>query len=95
VQASSLIRFRDFAALVGPVAAVDRVFHAMGYMILKNLFFDSAKRGADGGDLGDDVDAVPVLVDHLREPANLAFDPVKAFLTGSLDVAPHEPYIPP
>lgn len=30
-----------------------------------------------------------------REPVNLAFDAVQAFLTRSLDVVHHEPYVPP
>jgi hypothetical protein len=67
-------QFRDLAALIDLVAVVDRVFHAMGHVILENLFLHAAKRGSYRRDLSDDVDAVPVILDHLREPANLAFD---------------------
>lgn len=88
-------QFRDLAALVGLVAAADRVFHAVSHVIPKDFFFNPAERGPHRRDLGNDVDAVPVLVDHFREPANLAFDAVQAFLARSLDLVSHGPYIPP
>ena len=69
-------QFRDLAALIGLVAAVDGVFHAMGYVILKDFFFNSPERGTDRRDLRDDIDAVPVLVDHFRKATNLAFNAV-------------------
>jgi len=64
-------------------------------VILQHLFLDAAKRGADGGDLGDDIDAVAVVLDHAGEPAHLAFDPAQALPAGSLDVFSHPAYIPP
>ena len=36
---------------------------------------DLVQGGLDGGDLGKDVDAVPVVVDHLLDAADLPFDP--------------------
>src|SRR6516165_10664124 len=84
-------QFGDFAALIGPVAAIDRVLHAVGYVIPEDFLLDAAKCGPHSGNLGDDVDAIPVLVDHLREPTNLAFDAVQAFFAGSLDVVSHGP----
>jgi YHS domain-containing protein len=67
---------------------------AMRHVILQHLFLNAAKRGAHRRDLRDDVDAIAVLVDHLREAADLALDPAQAFLTGSLDVFSHAAYIP-
>lgn len=88
-------QFRDLPALIGPVAAVDRVFHAVRHVILKDFFFDATQCGAHRRDLSDDINAVAIVIDHLREPANLTFDAVQAFLTGCLDVLSHDPYIPP
>jgi hypothetical protein len=88
-------QFRDLAALIGLVAAIDRVLHAMGHVIPEDLFLDAAKRRPHRRDLGDDIDAVSIPVDHFREPANLAFNPVQAFFAGGLDVVSHSPYIPP
>ena len=94
-SADDVHEFCDFTALVGPVPATDRVFHAMGHVIPEDFFFHPPERRPDRRDLRDDIDAVPVLIDHFREPANLAFDAVQTFLAGSLDVVPHDPYIPP
>lgn len=80
---------RDLPALVALVPASDRMFDAMGDVVLKDLLLDAPQRGADRGDLRHDVDAVAVLVDHLGEAADLAFDPAKAFFAGCLDVVPH------
>ena len=84
-----------FCALIGLVAARDRVLDAMGDVILQHLLLDPAQRGAHRRDLRDDVDAVAVLLDHLRQAADLALDPAQPFLTGCLDVFPHAAYIPP
>src|SRR6266481_8239429 len=66
----------------------------MRHVISQHFFLDPAERGAHRRDLRNNVDAVAVLVDHLGEAADLAFDPAQAFLTGSLDVFPHPAYIP-
>src|SRR5262245_137631 len=67
---------------------------AMRDMIAQNFLLDAAQRRAHRGDLRDDVDAVAVLVDHLRQAADLALDPAQALLQGCLDVLPHAAYIP-
>src|SRR6516162_7540260 len=85
----------DFTALIGLVAAIDRVLHAVSYVIPQDFLLDAAKCRPHSGNLGDDVDAIPILVDHLRESTNLAFDPVQPFFAGNLDVVSHGPYIPP
>src|SRR5437762_177563 len=66
----------------------------MADVILQNLFLDPAQRGAHRADLRHDVDAVAILVDHLRKPAHLAFDPVQPFLAGCLDLVSHGVYVP-
>src|SRR5437764_2829960 len=43
-------------------------------VIIKESEGDLVERRLDGRDLGDDVDAVAVLVDHPLDAANLAFD---------------------
>jgi hypothetical protein len=48
-------QFRDLAALIGPVATVDRVFYAMSHVILEDFLLDPAKSSPDRGDLGDEV----------------------------------------
>lgn len=76
----NLHQFRNLAALIGLVAAVDRVFHAMAHMILEDLFLHAAQRGAHRRDLGHDVDAVAVLLHHLGEATHLTFDAAKPLL---------------
>lgn len=85
----------DLPALIGLVAARDRVLDAMRDVILQHFFLNPAQRRAHGGDLRDDIDTVAIFIDHAREPAHLAFDPVETFLAGRLDVLSHVAYIPP
>jgi P-type Cu+ transporter len=92
--ADHVYQFRYLLTLIRLVAARDRAFDAMRYVIPQHFFLDPAERGAHRRDLRDNVDAVTVLVDHLGEAADLALDPAQAFLTGSLDVFPHPAYIP-
>jgi hypothetical protein len=40
---------------------------------------DLVQRGLHGGDLGQHVDAVTVVLDHALDPADLAFDAPQAF----------------
>src|SRR6266704_541572 len=87
-------QLRDLFALIGLVPACNRVFDAMRHVILQYFFLDAPQRGPDRRDLRDDIDAVTVLVDHLGETADLAFDPAQPFLARCLDVFAHDPYIP-
>jgi hypothetical protein len=93
--ADNFHQFRDLAALISSIVAADRVFHAVGHVIPENFFLDTAQGRLDRGDLSDDIDAVAVLVDHLRETANLAFDAVQPFLARRLDVLSHGSIYPP
>jgi hypothetical protein len=67
----------DLATLIRRISARDRVLDAMSDMITQHLFLDAAKRGADGRDLGHDIDAIPPLLHHFGEAADLAFDAVQ------------------
>ena len=87
-------QFRDLLALIGLVAAGDGVFDAMRDVIPQHLLLDTPQRRPHRRYLGDDVDAVAVLVDHPGQAADLALDPAEAFLTGCLDVFSHTAYIP-
>lgn len=88
-SAEHLHEFRDLLALLGFVACSDRMLDAMGDVIAQNFLFDTGKGRARGSDLRDEVDAIAVFVDHLREAANLAFDAVEAFFARNLDVLAH------
>src|SRR6185436_5371286 len=60
------------------VARGDRVRDAVPYVVLEQLHRDALERGRDGGDLRQDVDAVPLLLDHPLDAPHLALDPVQA-----------------
>src|SRR4029077_13364660 len=46
--------------------------------ILEQLQSDGLECGRHRGDLGEDVDAVAIVLDHPLDPAHLPFDPVQA-----------------
>jgi hypothetical protein len=94
-SADDFNQFRDLLALIGLVAARDRMLDAMGDVVLQDLLFDPPQRGAHRRDLRDDVDAVAVLVDHFREAADLALDPAQAFLQDALMSFRMPPIYPP
>ncbi len=64
-------------ALVG---AGDRVGHAVAHVAVEDVDRHLLERRLDGGDLGEDVDAVGVLVDHPLEAPDLALDPAEAIV---------------
>ena len=68
---------------------------AGGDVIAQDDIFHAGERRPHGGDLGDDVDAVAILVEHPCHAAHLTFDPVEAFPARRLDVLSHARYIPP
>jgi hypothetical protein len=41
---------------------------------------DAVQRGLDRAHLGQDVDAVPIVLDHLLQAADLSFDPSQTTL---------------
>ena len=65
--AENIHKLGNLAPLLGGVAADDGVLDAMGDVLSQDLLLDAPQRGADGGDLCDDVDAVAILLDHAGE----------------------------
>ena len=84
----------DKFVVAGLAAGRDRVLDAMRDVIAQHLLLDPAQRGADRGDLRDDVDAAAVVFHHAGEAADLAFDSTEALCAGRLDVGSHAGYIP-
>ena len=64
-------------------------------MIAQDFLFQPSQCSADRRDLSDNVDAVPIFLDHAADTANLALDPIQPFRAGFLDVIAHASYIPP
>src|SRR3546814_989996 len=60
------------------VAFGDGVLHAMSDVLVEEPDGDGLEGFGDGADLGEDVDAVGVFVDHATDAADLAFDAVEA-----------------
>ena len=87
-------QFADLPALLAFVAGGDRVLDAMGDVIGQDLILGAAQRGAHRRELGDDVDAIAVVLDHAREPAHLALDPLEPFEYRRLGIGLHAGYIP-
>ena len=82
------------AALVGLVAGRDRVLDTMGDVIAQDFLLDPAQRRPRRRDLGDDVDAIAVVLDHAGEAADLSLDPVQALEHRRLGIRSHARYIP-
>ena len=55
-----------------------RVGHAMPDVLIEQAYSDALQRFRDRTDLGEDVDAIRVLIDHALQPAHLTFDPLEA-----------------
>ncbi len=63
--------------------------NAVGDMVSQNLFFDPLQGRAHGLDLGDDINAIPIFVDHPRHAAHLPLDSAEAGKTCLLDFGLH------
>ena len=87
-------QFADLLSLLITVAGTDGPFNAMRDVVLQRLVLDTFKRGADGRDLGDDVDTIALVLDHSAEAAHLSLDSAKALQASSLGVFPHACNIP-
>ncbi len=48
----------------------------MSDVLFEEVDGDRVQRGCRGGDLGENVDAVLVVIDHLPDAADLTFDPL-------------------
>lgn len=58
--------------------------HAMLGVVFKKAEGNLVEGGLDRGDLGDDVDAIAVVVDHPLDPPDLSLDPSEALLESFL-----------
>lgn len=88
-------QFRYLAALIGLVTGSNGMLDTMCNMIVQDIVPDPAQSGLNRVDLSDHVDAIPVLVHHLGNSPNLAFDAIQLFADTRLDVISHANYIPP
>jgi hypothetical protein len=82
-------KLSNLLALLALVAGGDGVLDAMLDMVAKDFLLDLVHRSPNGGDLGDHIDAVAILVDHLRDSADLAFDAAQALEAGAFDFFLH------
>ena len=65
--AEDLHEFRDLLALIGFIARRNGVVYAMRDMILQHFGLDARERSAHGRELRHQLNAIAILVDHLRE----------------------------
>jgi hypothetical protein len=75
--------------LLDGVAADDGVLDTVRDVVTQNFFLDPSQRGARGRDLRDDVDAVPIILEHAGETADLTLDAAQALQTGSFRILGH------
>ncbi len=67
---------------------------AVGDVVGENFLLGAAQRGARRRELGDDVDAIAVVLDHAGEPTHLALDPLEPLRHRRLGIRAHVRYIP-
>lgn len=82
-------QFRNLPPLIVLVAAGNGLLDAVGNVIVQDFLFNPAQRCAHGGDLGDDIDTVAVLLNHAGKASHLAFDAVEALGYGFLSIFAH------
>ena len=58
------------------VAELGGIKHAVLEMVVEQTSRDPLEGTGQGGDLGEDVDAVLIVIDHLPDAADLTFDPL-------------------
>lgn len=87
-------QFRRLLALLGDIAGDDRVFDAMVEMVLQEVRFHARERGANGAQLREDIEAIALVLDHLRDTAHLPFDAAQA-IDQVRSVMHAAAYIPP
>ena len=78
-------RLGDLGVRLG-AAGRDRVAHAVAEVVLHETDRHALQRLVHGGDLGQDVDAVGVLVDQPLQPPDLALDASQPGQVGGLVV---------
>jgi hypothetical protein len=68
---------------------MERVRNAVLEMVLEDFLFDLVERRPHGSHLVDDIDAVPVLLDHASHTAHLSFNSAEPSKLGFLDCGVH------
>jgi Cu+-exporting ATPase len=63
-------------------------------MVGEDFFLRPAQRGTRRRQLGHNIDAIAIVLDHAREPTHLALDPLKASHHRRLGIRLHARYIP-
>lgn len=85
-------QFGNLSSLFGSIARNDRILDAMSDMVAQNLFLHASKRRACRRNLRNDIDAIPIFLDHPGKTADLAFNPIEPLKTGLLEVLVHTTY---
>lgn len=67
-------QLRDLLPLLRLVAARNRMLDTMPNVIFQHSFLNPPQRCTHSGYLGDNIDAITLLIDHLGDAAHLAFD---------------------
>ena len=75
VSLEQLDKFVELDLLLLLAAAPDRFSDAMVGMVLEDFSLDLVEGGFDSPKLGQDVDAIPFILNHARDPAHLPLDP--------------------
>lgn len=71
----------NLSPLFGAIARDDRILDAGRDMVTQDFFLRASKRRTHCRDLRDDVDAIPIFLNHPGKTTNLALDPVEPFKT--------------
>src|SRR6202140_4222916 len=87
----------ELTNLPGAAARADRLGHAMLGVVGQQLERNALERGAGRVGLGEDIDAVPILLDHFLDSSHLPLDPSEPclYLLLVLRIAWHTSIIPP
>src|SRR5687768_17404973 len=81
---------QELLALLGrglPVARRQGVLHAVPDVLVEHLERDALERLGDRADLGEQVHAIAIVLDHLLDPADLALDAAQPLAERFLVVA--------
>lgn len=83
-------QFLDLLMLLGGIAVLHRVGNAVRDVLAQDFIFDPLECGLDGLKLRHDVDAVPIILDHAGDAADLAFYPSETGKAGFLRFRIHD-----
>jgi len=81
-------------SLINFISRSERVLDTIRHMIPKDLFLDTPQSSADRHNLGYDIDAISVLLNHAGNTADLTFDPAQSFRARGFDFLAHTSLYP-